>query len=394
MEGNKDEAIRCIKLSEKRLANNDFNGALKFARKSYSLFETPEAEKLIKRIEDLLSTKPETATSSSAETPSANSTRKRTQESAKPAPSSGRTYTEKQVLLVQRITRLKNHQYYEILDIEKTATDSDIKKAYKKLALQLHPDKNHAPNADEAFKKVSKAFQILSDANLRADYDRTGRDPESRSYPSASSGFSASQARAGPGMYAEMSPEDLFNAFFGNSMFSDSGPFFSFGSMGGPRVRMHRFGGGRPAGARRAQPGQQERGSSFVQVLVIAIMIIFAIVTNLLRDDGSTRLPSFSYQPYEPYTQARYMPQYRQPYYLRPTDIKRYSKRELSRMDREVERQFVHQLRMKCDHESDVRREAIRRSYGWFSTDKEALARARAMPRDSCQMLNDLNIPY
>lgn len=49
--------------------------------------------------------------------------------------------------------------YYEILSVSKDATDSEIKKSYRKIALQLHPDKNRAPGADEAFKAVGELFK-------------------------------------------------------------------------------------------------------------------------------------------------------------------------------------------------------------------------------------------
>lgn len=61
-------------------------------------------------------------------------------------------YTPEQAEAVRRIKKCKD--YYEILMVSKDATDTEIKKQYKKLALQLHPDKNHYPGAAEAFKAI------------------------------------------------------------------------------------------------------------------------------------------------------------------------------------------------------------------------------------------------
>ncbi len=64
--------------------------------------------------------------------------------------------------------------YYEILGLSKDASAEDIKKTYRKLALQYHPDRNKEPGAEEKFKEVSEAYAVLSDSEKRAQYDRFG----------------------------------------------------------------------------------------------------------------------------------------------------------------------------------------------------------------------------
>ncbi len=66
--------------------------------------------------------------------------------------------------------------YYRVLGITKAATDEEIKKAYRKLALRYHPDKNKAAGSEDKFKEIAEAYEVLSDKKKRDIYDKYGED--------------------------------------------------------------------------------------------------------------------------------------------------------------------------------------------------------------------------
>lgn len=76
------------------------------------------------------------------------------------------------------VSGMANRDYYEVLGIDKNATEADVKRAYRRMARKYHPDlnKEHPKEAEENFKKVNEAYHVLSDADKRAQYDQMGHD--------------------------------------------------------------------------------------------------------------------------------------------------------------------------------------------------------------------------
>ncbi|KAK0466992.1 uncharacterized protein EV420DRAFT_1506584 [Desarmillaria tabescens] len=313
MESNKDEAIRCLAIAQKHRDAGNYPSARKFCQKSLALFETPEALKLLASLnvaENGSDSTPSSSSSSTEAHPSSSGTRHRhTNNASSPSSSMGngtaggiggekREYTAEQISVVKRVRACKVTEYYEILSVRKTCEEADVKKAYRKLALALHPDKNGAPGADEAFKMVSKAFQVLSDAQKRAIYDQSGADPEDRSggMSSRPSGFSSRPfASPGQGFDGELSPEDLFNMFFGGgSGFGNGfggGPVFT-ASFGPGGFRTTRAGG--PT-LRRQQQEAAEPRSLLVQLLPLFILFGFSILSALPNLFSSPPIPDPRY---------------------------------------------------------------------------------------------------
>ncbi|MEZ4879835.1 MAG: molecular chaperone DnaJ [Chitinophagales bacterium] len=121
--------------------------------------------------------------------------------------------------------------YYEVLEVTKTASGEEIKKAYRRLALQYHPDRNpDDKNAEEKFKEAAEAYDVLSNPDKKARYDRFGHQ--------------AFGGGGNSGGFGGMNMDDIFSQFgdiFGGG---DGNPFESF--FGGGSRRSNRRGNGRP----------------------------------------------------------------------------------------------------------------------------------------------------
>lgn len=228
------------------------------------------------------------------------------------------TYTSDQERITLSVLSKDKHAFYDILSVERTADDSDIKKAYRKLAIKLHPDKNPHPRSSEAFKIINRAFEVLGDIEKRKLYDTLGRDPDDRNMPTggaSASGFGNSFPMSSGGtpfenMFFQRGggaavPEDLFDILFGGMGGSPFGgspfggnPFMNNGAafgFGGPQgFRVYTNGRGRPFGSShrtsgrpRSQHGQQQRPESelsntFKIILPIVILLALQMIEKWL----------------------------------------------------------------------------------------------------------------
>lgn len=129
--------------------------------------------------------------------------------------------------------------YYDILGVSKTATAAQIKSAYRKLALQWHPDRNKSPEAEAKFKEINEAYQILSDTKKRQTYDQFGH-----------SAFSAGQAAPGWDPFAGAGRgSGPFSYYYSSG--GGANPFGDFSGFADPfEIFEQFFGGASPSGRR------------------------------------------------------------------------------------------------------------------------------------------------
>ncbi|MCL7452971.1 MAG: J domain-containing protein [Anaerolineae bacterium] len=169
--------------------------------------------------------------------------------------------------------------YYKILGVERDASEKDIKKAFRKLARQHHPDVNPGdPKAEERFKEINEAYEVLSDPDKRSKYDRLGSDWQQWQRSGAPGDFDWGRwSTGGPGDRVHVrygTPEDLQDIFGGGSPFSD---FFSqiFGGTGGARG----------AGGTQYQMRPQ-RGQDYEQPIEITLHEAYHGTTRVLQKEG------------------------------------------------------------------------------------------------------------
>ena len=160
--------------------------------------------------------------------------------------------------------------YYKILGVERKASEDEIRKAYRKLAKQYHPDYN--PNnkqAEDRFKEINEAYEVLSDAKKRSTYDRLGSDYSQWQRRGSNPGdFNWGQYGGAPGG-TRVNMDDLNDMFGGGGGFSDF--FQTIFGMGG------------------ARPGARPQSQGYQQELEITLDEAYKGTTRRIQTDGKEK---------------------------------------------------------------------------------------------------------
>ncbi|CAF3661283.1 unnamed protein product [Adineta steineri] len=384
MEANKDSAFHYIELAEQAILSNDNERALRYLTKSENLFPTQKAKDLIERLmhtnshstssnknnnntkthesESTFSNHEQTTTNGASSNP-----RQRT--TTNTHSTSSNDYTSEEADAVRKVKTCKD--LYEILGVNKSASEADLKKAYRKLALQFHPDKCKAPGATDAFKAIGKAFSILSDPKKREQYDQYGQAMEPQYHRTSNGG-----SRGGGQQYYyyedddDFSAEEIFNLFFGYS---------------GTSTRQYR---------RRQQQSPfhftthsthnqtQTTTHTLAQLLPYLFLFLISIIGTFLVSE-----PQFQLHRTGKYTTARSTRLSHVEYFVKPDFRPPKTNSELDKFESSVIDEYESDLRHQCYREQQYKESMMWRAR--MMNDNDLYRQAQRQGTPSCTKLND-----
>ncbi|KAF4015144.1 hypothetical protein G4228_005890 [Cervus hanglu yarkandensis] len=279
--------------------------------------------------------------------------------------------------LSERIKKCRN--YYEILGVSRDASDEELKKAYRKLALKFHPDKNCAPGATDAFKAIGNAFAVLSNPDKRLRYDEYGDEQVT---------FTAPRAR--PYNYyrdfeTDITPEELFNVFFGGHF--PTGNIHMFSNVTDDTHyyrRRHRH--------ERMQTRKEEEEdkpqttySAFIQLLPVLVIVIISVITQLLAAN-----PPYSlfYKSTLGHTISRETQNLQVPYFVDKNFDKAYRGASLRDLEKTIEKDYIDYIQTSCWKEKQQKSELT--NLAGLYRDERLKQKAESLKLENCEKLSKL----
>ncbi|CAG2164392.1 unnamed protein product [Oppiella nova] len=358
MDGNRDESERCIRLAKTLIAQNETQKAIKFLMKAQRLFPSQEAND-----KSNLNSNSNASYSHTSHGPT----------SGGGGGGSHREYTDEQLAAVKQIKKCKD--YYEILGVTKEAVDSDVKKQYRKLALQFHPDKNKAPGAAEAFKMIGTAFAVLSDAQKRKQYDMYGSEEEQRKR-SQTQYYENGYYDYNRGFDGDINADEIFNMFFG-------------GGFPSGNVYVRRTNNRYRETHRHHNNQTQEVASGYnvlLQMMPVLVLLCLSLMSTFFVSD-----PTYSLSRTQKYSYERKTQNLEVPYFVKE-NFERENKGSIRRIEQQVEEDYVSNLRASCFRERNYKESMIWRARNF--RDKDLEDRAKGLKTPSCDHLHKISQQY
>lgn len=281
--------------------------------------------------------------------------------------------------------------YYRVLGIQRDATDEEIKKAYRKLALKFHPDKNSDANAEEKFKEIGQAYEVLSDKKKRDIFDRYGEEglrPGGGSSGGSSRttfttyGYGSADGRA---FESNITPEEIFNMFFNGGLASGSFTSRRWQSTNSHRQRHHHSSSNHGANHHDGEQQEVSPGLNLlVQLLPVLVLISLSLASYWLQTD-----PPYSLHPTTKYIFRRQIEKFGIEYYVKEDFEKQYRGQDLKRVESQVFEDYLYELRNRCLREKNYKENMLYRAQYVYFSDR-LLEEARSIKTPSCTQYEKL----
>ncbi|KAL3683417.1 hypothetical protein R1sor_001439 [Riccia sorocarpa] len=373
MDSNKDEGNKCMQIAKSALEAGDRERAIKFFTKAQRLYPNPQAEAFLSALQEgngkqaadeksYLKRSDSTTDAKEEKKDGHSGMRHRNgyHQAGSSTSTVGSDASAEQIEIVARIRRTKD--YYQILGVAKDCSEEDVRKAYRKISLKVHPDKNKAGGAEEAFKAVNKAFHCLSDSELRAKYDAYGADEDNDLQNHT---FRRRRTAGNPVFYEDIfEPNDVFNTFF-------------FGGMQPPQAAFRRAHFTRAAGGE-GRAGRQDNHSNNL----LGLLQLIPILALFLFSYFPFSQPVYSLEKVAPYHYQQKTKEYGVTYFVKTTEFDReypigsHSRRQVeAQVERDYREILIHNCRVEQGyHSSSVAAE----QHDWSGTDIEEPAMCAA----------------
>lgn len=380
MDSNRDDAKRCLDLAAVALKAGEVEKASRLLEKSQRMFPLSDAQNdlanEIARAQNGFKSSSSSTSNASTHAKTARSSRA----SSDAAPSPPRPATAEMEAAVASIHRKREGSHYEVLEVTRDADENALKRSYRKLALRLHPDRNFAKGADEAFKRVSHAFDVLSDPQRRSHYDTFGTDdpgqPQTRRTNRGNANVNpftnASDFDQFVHVNGGFSPDEIFTFLFNGDPRLRAQ--FMHGGVRRRRQRRHSEGddnGNRTNGENTGGPSENEREAReepqwseiWGRLRPLVWLVVMIIISGWISGENSQ--PSYSLHQTGYYSASR-TTRNGVPFFVKGG--KTLSQMEEQRMWHFVDRSALEQFRMRCEGEEEEERRLKYQSTSWLNS--------------------------